>query len=187
MCGVQVRDTTHGYGWISIGLHWVTAAIVVTMFTIGSMSQGRDQRVDVGLVDLHTSIGVAVYLLLWLRIFWRLKVGHPGPLPRQNAWLFVIGKCFHFMFLAAIAVMLVSGPLMVWSNRDAIQVFGLALPSPLGPFPKTHVVLRAIHGYTASFILAAMILHVLAVFWHAVIKRDGTFDKIMIADQGRPE
>ncbi len=47
-------------------------------------------------------------------------------------------------------------------------------------------VLRAAHGYTASFILAAMILHVLAVFKHTVINRDGTFDKIMIAARARP-
>jgi cytochrome b561 len=45
--------------------------------------------------------------------------------------------------------------------------------------------LRAVHGYTASFILAGMILHVLAVFKHTVLNRDGTFDKIMIADGGR--
>lgn len=30
-----------------------------------------------------------------------------------------------------------------------------------------------------------MILHVLAVFKHAVLDRDGTFDKIMIAGSGR--
>jgi cytochrome b561 len=44
--------------------------------------------------------------------------------------------------------------------------------------------LRHVHGYTASFILAAVILHVLAVFKHTVLNRDGTFDKIMIAARG---
>ena len=39
-----------------------------------------------------------------------------------------------------------------------------------------------IHGYTASFIVVGIVLHVLAVFKHMIVNRDGTFDKIMIAD-----
>jgi cytochrome b561 len=82
--------------------------------------------------------------------------------------------------------MLVSGPLMVWSLGDTIGVFGFSIPSPFGMFPQAHHVLRTAHGYTASFILAGMILHVLAVFKHTVLNRDGTFDKIMIA-RDQPE
>jgi cytochrome b561 len=51
--------------------------------------------------------------------------------------------------------------------------------------PQAHDLRRRVHGFTASFILAGLILHVLAVFKHTVINRDGTFDKIMIADRGR--
>jgi cytochrome b561 len=112
-------------------------------------------------------------------------VGHPGPLPRQGRSFFAIGKYFHFTLLTAIAVMLVSGPLMAWSAGDSIGVFGLTLPSPVLRMPQAHDLLRRVHGLTASFILAGLILHVLAVFKHTVINRDGTFDKIMIADRGR--
>jgi len=38
-------DTRSGYGWISIALHWLTAAIVLALWTIGTMAQaaGREQ------------------------------------------------------------------------------------------------------------------------------------------------
>jgi cytochrome b561 len=182
---MRVSDTSNGYGWISIALHWLAAAVVLTMFVIGTMSQGASDEDYPGLVHLHTTIGITAYLLLWGRIAWRFAVGHPGPLPKQGIAFFTIGKYFHFLFLIAIGVMLVSGPLMVWSGGEAIAVFGLAIPSPVEELAGVRAVLRSIHGYTASFILAALILHVLAVFKHTVLNRDGTFDKIMIAARDR--
>jgi cytochrome b561 len=181
---VRTSDTSNGYGWISIALHWLTAVIVLAMFVIGTMSQSADKEEYLRLVHLHTTIGMTVYVLLWGRIAWRFAVGHPGPLPKQGVVFFSIGKYFHFLMLTAIAVMLLSGPLMVWTAGDAIGVFAFAIPSPLGKLEGAKHLLRSVHGYTASFILAAVILHVLAVFKHTVLNRDGTFDKIMIAARG---
>jgi cytochrome b561 len=178
---MRLSDTSDGYGWISIALHWLTAIIVLTMFVVGTMSQGAPREDYARLVHLHTTIGMAAYVLLWGRIIWRFVVGHPGPLPQQGVAFFTIGKYFHFVFLTAIGVMLVSGPLAAWLAGEAIHVFDFAIPSPFAKHVRTQLIVRAVHGYTASFILGGMILHVLAVFKHTVINRDGTFDKIMIA------
>jgi cytochrome b561 len=161
--------------------------VVLAMFVIGTMSQGAAREDYLGLVYLHTTIGMTFYVVLWGRIGWRFAVGHPGPLPKQGIAFFTIGKYFHFVLLAAIAVMLLSGPLMVWSAGEAIHVFAATIPSPVEKLPRLQHMLRTVHGYTASFILAGMILHVLAVFKHTVLNRDGTFDKIMIAAGGRPD
>ncbi len=184
---MRVSDSRSGYGWISIVLHWLTAVIVLAMFVIGTLSQSADEADYAGLVHLHTTIGMTAYVLLWGRIVWRFALGHPGPLPRQGVFFFTVGKYFHFVMLIAIAAMLLSGPLMVWTAGDAIHVFAAEIPSPVEKHEALQHVLRAVHGYTASFILAAMILHVLAVFKHTVINRDGTFDKIMIATRGAPD
>jgi cytochrome b561 len=183
--GMRLNDTNHGYGWISIALHWLTAAVVLAMFVIGTMSQGAAREDYLALVSLHTTIGMTAYVLLWGRIVWRFTVGHPGPLPKQGVAFFTIGKYFHFVLLIAIGVMLLSGPLMVWSAGEAIHVFAATIPSPVEKLPRLQHMLRTVHGYTGSFVLAGMILHVLAVFKHTVLNRDGTFDKIMIADGGR--
>jgi cytochrome b561 len=182
---VRTADTANGYGWISIALHWLAAVIVLAMFVIGTMSQSADDADYARLVHLHTSIGIAAYPLLWGRVIWRFAVGHPGRLPKQSAFFFAIGKYFHFVMLIAIAVMLLTGPLTVWTAGEPIHVFGLAIPGPFTKLEAVQHALRAVHGTTAWFILAAMILHVLAVFKHTVLDRDGTFDKIMIAADGR--
>ena len=179
---MRLQDTSRGYGWISIALHWLTAAIVLTMWTVGTMSQVASEEDYPALIRLHSTIGVAAYALLWARIAWRFKVGHPGPRPGQHALLFPVAKYLHFLLLLAIGTMLISGPLMVWAGGDAIDVFVFAIPSPIGTSPAWHDVLRSIHGYTASLIVIGIVLHVLAVFKHMIVNRDGTFDKIMIAD-----
>jgi cytochrome b561 len=179
---VRLKDTSSGYGWISIALHWLTAAIVLTMWTVGTMSQVASEDDAPALVHLHTTIGMTVYALVWGRIIWRFTVGHPGPLPRQSAFLFPVAKSFHFLLLVAIGVMLLSGPLMVWSDGEAIDVFAFSIPSPFGKFPAVHDILRRVHGMTATFILVGIVLHVLAVLKHVIVNRDGTFDKIMVAD-----
>jgi cytochrome b561 len=184
---MRMADSRNGYGWISIAFHWLTAAIVLTMLIIGSMSQGADEEASLRLVHLHTTIGVTAYAFLWGRIIWRFTVGHPGPLPKQGAFFFAIGKYFHFLLLVAIAAMLVSGPAMIWLDGAPIHVFSLAISSPLGKLPGAQHLLRVLHGYAGSFILVGMILHVFAVFKHTVFNRDGTFDKIMIAAGGRSD
>jgi cytochrome b561 len=182
-----MKDTAHGYGWISIALHWLTAAIVLTMWTVGTMSQISGRDGDAALVHLHTTIGMTMYALLWARIVWRFAVGHPGPRPGQAALLFPVAKFFHFLLLVALGAMLISGPLMVWLGGDAIEVFDFAIPSPFAKLTDAQHILRRVHGLTASFILIAIILHVLAVLKHMIVNRDGTFDKIMIADSGRQD
>ena len=183
---MRLKDTTSGYGWVSIAFHWLAAAIVLTLWTIGIMSQVASEDDAPALVHLHTTIGMTAYALLWGRVIWRFMIGHPGPHPRQSAFLFPVAKYFHFLLLIAIGVMLLSGPLMVWSAGEAIDVFAFAIPSPVKELPGVHDVLRRVHGLTASFILAGIFLHVLAVLKHVIVNRDGTFDKIMIADGGQP-
>jgi cytochrome b561 len=184
---VRWKDTRSGYGWVSITAHWFTAILVLTMWTLGTMSQTDVQDDAAWYAHLHMSIGVSAYLLLWGRILWRFAVGHPAPHPGQSALLFPVAKAFHYLFLIAIGVMLLSGPLMVWSGGDAVEVFAFAIPSPFAPWPGLHDVLRRVHGVTASIIILGVLLHILAALKHIVINRDGTFDKIMIADGAQRE
>jgi cytochrome b561 len=179
---VRLNDTRTGYGWISIALHWVTAAIVLTMWAIGTLAQGASPNVHIWMNHLHTSIGMAAYVLLWARVLWRFKVGHPGPLPTQRR-MFFVGKFFHYLLLWAIAAMLVTGPLMVWAAGEPIHVFDVAIPSPMRLTPGLHDPLRQAHAYVGLFVFVAVVLHIAATLKHVMKDRDGTFEKILIADR----
>lgn len=177
----RLGDTRNGYGWVSIALHWVTAVVIVALLFIGSSISGAEpeQRRDV--VLLHTSIAVCAYAVLWWRIVWRFVKGHPGPLAKQPRAFFVIGKYVHFAMLAAVGIMLLSGPLIVWSQGAAIGVFGwFEIPSPLPPSPRLLGFAHALHGNAAIVIAVGLVLHLGGVYKHAAFDQDGTFGKMLV-------
>src|SRR5690606_23016742 len=80
---------------------------------------------------LHTSIAITAYAVLWARVVLRFVQRHPGPLPKQRGLFFEIGKLAHYALLIAIAVMLVTGPLMVWLGGASIGVWDwFEIPGP---------------------------------------------------------
>jgi cytochrome b561 len=180
---MQARDTSNGYGWISITLHWITAIVVLTIWFIGSSIRsamaGEDYEQTIA---LHTSIAISAYVLLWARIVWRFVKGHPGPLPRQGGVFYAIGKYVHFVLLFAIAAMLLSGPLMVWARGDAIQVFGwFAIPGPFAMNMPLYDAMHGIHVWCSRVIIVGTALHLGGVYKHAAFNQDGTFGKMLVA------
>ena len=179
---MQVEDSSQGYGWLSIALHWITACIVVIMLFIGSSISSflGDERA--AMVRLHTSIAISSYALLWFRIWWRFDRGHPDPLPKQRGAFFELGKYVHFALLIGTGVMLVSGPLMVWFGGDAIEVFDwFSIPSPVGSHMAWHGFFFNIHRAAAMLIATGVLMHLAGVYKHAAFNRDGTFTKMMVA------
>jgi cytochrome b561 len=178
---MAIRDTAAGYGWGSILLHWATAVIIVVMLYVGSsidsLAGAERQRTLV----LHTSIAITTYALLWLRIVWRFAYGHPGPLTKQGRFFFLVGKWVHILMLVALAVMLISGPLLVWTMGEPIRVFDwFAISSPLEANVELNVMLHAVHGGAAMLIFVAILLHIGGVYKHTAFNQDGTLTKMII-------
>ena len=176
---MRTQDTPNGYGIISIALHWLTAIIVLVIWFIGSsIRAGEDPE---STLRLHTSIALTAYVLLWARIVWRFYKGHPGPMPKQAGVFYALGKYTHYIMLVAIAAMLVSGPLMVWSLEDSLHVFDwFALQSPLALNMPLHDMMYSVHKWCSRIIIVGTILHLGGVYKHAAFNQDGTFSKMLV-------
>lgn len=178
---MRFRDTSTGYGWLSITLHWLTAiAVLVLLFVGDSISTLEGQEREDALL-LHTSIAITSYVFLWARIVLRFVHGHPGPLPKQRGPFFWIGKYTHYLLLVAIAVMLITGPLMVWFGGAAIGVWDwFVIPSPFEQNFAVRDALHRVHATSAVAILLLTLLHIAGVYKHAAFNQDGTFGKMLI-------
>lgn len=183
---MRLWDTRTGYGRISIALHWTTALVVVVLLYLGALTQFAqtpDRYFD--LRRMHMSVALSAYLLLWGRIVWRVAVGHPGPAPGQHGLLMRTGKCLHYVLIIALAAMLISGPLMVWSGGSVIRFFEFEVASPFSaPHPSVYTATRWMHDFGAKIILIGTALHICAVTFHTAFMRDGSFDRIMVSDKG---
>jgi cytochrome b561 len=93
-----------------------------------------------------------------------------------------IGKYTHYVILAAVAAMLISGPLMVWSRGEAIFVFDwFTIPAPYGKNMELYTFLHAIHVWGSRIIIVGTLLHLGGVYKHAAFNQDGTFGKMLVA------
>ena len=181
---MRLRDTNTGYGWISIALHWLTAIMILTIWFVGSSIQTDIEAGSENTLHLHTSLAISAYVLLWARVIWRFKVRHPGAMPQQAGVFYQIGKYTHYLILVAVAVMLVSGPLMVWSRGDEIHVWDwFTIPAPYGENMDIYAFLHTLHIWGSRIIIIGTVLHLGGVYKHAAFNQDGTFGKMLVASQ----
>ena len=179
---MRTRDTRTGYGWISIALHWLTAILILTIWFIGSSIKSDLEAGSMATLRLHTSIAISAYVLLWARIIWRFKQGHPDAMPGQAGVFYLIGKYTHYAILAAVAAMLITGPLMAWSRGEPIYVFDwFTIPGPYGMNMDLYTFLHGIHVWGSRIIIVGTALHLGGVYKHAAFNQDGTFGKMLIA------
>jgi cytochrome b561 len=179
---MRMRDTPTGYGWISIALHWLTAIVVLTLWFIGSSIQADLEGGNDETLRLHTSIAICAYALLWFRVIWRFVKKHPGPMREQAGVFYQIGKYTHYAILAAIAAMLISGPLMVWARGAEIEVFDwFAIPGPFAANMTLFSFLHAVHVWGSRVVIIGTVLHLGGVYKHAAFNQDGTFGKMLVA------
>ena len=166
-------DRDGGYGWISIALHWLTAAAIFALLFVGDSIAA----VGDGELRLHTTIASMAYILLALRIVWRLVEGHPGG---KKSWSHTTGVAVHYALLFAIGLMLVSGPLAAWSSGVGIRIFQLTIPSPMPPSPSVFQFAKASHDAGAAILVWGVLVHVAGVLKHMFVDRDHLFDRIMV-------
>jgi cytochrome b561 len=170
---MAIGDTPTNYGSVSRLNHWIGALLVLLLLGIGlyfdDMPRGDARRFWRG---LHVAIGTMAALLLLFRVFWRMRSTSPRAMPQAPA-LSLLSKVVHWLLLAAIAVLAVTGPLSVWSAGRPLAVFDLvSIPSPFGPFKSWHGPMEEIHGITANALIFLVGFHLLGVVKHQFIDRD---------------
>ena len=179
---MRLRDSPTGYGWVSIGLHWAAAGLVVALWFVGESINAQGDPSPLQNIRLHTTLGLCAYVLLTARVAWRFTEGHPGRSPRLGRFSFRSGLLVHYILVAGIAVMLLTGPLMAWSGGLPLAIFGFEIPSPFGRSPGLFEILHWIHRQTATVLMSVTALHILGVTKHVVFDRDGTLDKMMVPE-----
>jgi cytochrome b561 len=157
-------------------LHWVMAAMVLTMLFVGigmvSTVSGRYH----GLIAIHRPLGIAILVLAVIRLANRLL--NPGPpLPAHlNQLERFAARASQVVFYALMILM----PLIGWGMLSAarypvVLAPGVHLPVILPHDPSLYALLRRLHTAFAYVFIATFIAHFGAALVHAWIYRDGVF------------
>ncbi|MEX0828463.1 MAG: cytochrome b/b6 domain-containing protein [Haliea sp.] len=178
----HLLDKPSGYGWVSILFHWSSAVVIVAMWLLGSNIRIGD-IVSPG--HLHVSTGVCIWLPMLFRIAWRMRAGHP-QLAGQSMVVRRLASTTHYAILAAVFVMLLSGPLLVWSDGLPIRVFDwFAIPGPFDGSDRLREIALLVHSTTAMLLLYLVLIHVGGALKHLMFHNDETFVRMLWPRRGR--
>ncbi|WP_333630778.1 cytochrome b [Agrobacterium cavarae] len=166
------------YSAASRVLHWIVAILVFLTWPLGLMIGFVKDEVKLDFYLVHESLGFLILWVLLLRVGVRLyKLAPPieGPTLERIAAHSVHGLLYLFLI-----IMPVSGFLATNAHGFPLQWFGLVpIWSPIGKSPDIAPTFSAIHEWSAWIILALVALHMLAVIFHHLIRRDATLYRIL--------
>lgn len=178
---MSVKDSTAGYGSLSIALHWIGAALVIALFILGNRLEDIPKGPDfIAARNLHVGLGVIGFAFLAARILWRLA----SPVPHVASNSPALDRVAVFVqaaLLALIAVLIVTGPLSIWAGGRPINLFDIAsIPSPMPKIDWLHEGLEVVHAIASKAILVLVGLHVLGALKHAIVDRDGLIRRMLV-------
>lgn len=179
-------DSRTVYGWISILLHWVTAIAIVVLWFLGkAILAGAPEDIDARR-GLHISVAASAWLLILIRIAWRIHSGHPR-VRGQSDLIHRVAKVTHYASLVCLLIMLVSGPLTVWARGYPVNVFGLfSIPGPIDASEGLAESFYQVHSTAANLLLFLVVLHIGGALKHLMFHTDDTIVRMLWPGR-RPE
>jgi cytochrome b561 len=166
-------DSKHSYGRVAQGLHWVTAILVLVAFLIGE--GGPEQRVysaeRASRLMLHESLGLAVLIIVVIRLAWRLFDRAPDD-PPMPGWMTRSAAATHWaLYLLLLAVPL-TAIIGAWSEGHALTTY----LGPIGPwFGWSHdfgARIAELHTWLGDAILWLAGFHAAAALLHHFVLKD---------------
>jgi cytochrome b561 len=179
---MQLRNTTTGYGWINIGLHWLMALLIIEQIIIGlyMTSLTYYDPLYTTLPWWHKSIGAAFIALLVFRLAWRLMSASPEPHSTHKTWEISLASLTHRLFYVLLFIIVVSGYLISTADGRGIEVFGwFTIPATVTGLENQEDIAGDIHLYTSWFLVGLIALHAGGALKHHFLDRDSTLRRMI--------
>ena len=186
---MQWTNDAKSYGWLTIALHWIAALGIGLMLVVGLradfLKEASDRAGFLEAIGWHISIGATLIAFLAAQVIQYYAQKQPAP-PEQPRPLQLLALTTHHLLLLAIALLIVSGPMLVWSNGRVISVWGwFAIPSPFAARNHdVHEIAETVHAIGRYMLYGLIPLHVLGVLKHLIIDRDGVMARMLAPKRG---
>ena len=175
----MIGNSPEAWGRISIGLHWLTAVLVIGLSLVGLlMTELPNSPFKLQVYALHKSFGLTVLALTLLRLVWHWLSKRPKPLPAP-AWQQRSARGVHWALYALLLAMPLSGWLYNSASGFPLRWFGLPLPRLFTGFNPTLKELAHTLHETGFYLLALLLLaHAGAALFHHYVKKDQTLKRM---------
>ena len=180
--------------------HWLVAALVLVQLPLGLWMIYRAEEMpgvndkgeqvkgvwngiaDGGLTDTlfssHKVIGIAILLLVLLRLVYRLMNGAPRSDPSVPPALTGISHAVHWSIYLLLVLVPIGGYLGI-SYGNYLDVFGIHLPAITVEDKKMSEQILDIHGLAAKILLLLVCVHIGAAIYHRFVRKDRVVERML--------
>lgn len=163
-------------------LHWLVFALLIVQFAIAwTMPHiGRNTPLT-ALISLHFSVGVLIFLVIIIRLAWRMT--HPEPRPEEGVppWQTTSARIIHWLLY----LLLLALPVLGWINASwrgmPVSFFGLfVMPKIVATRGAGWGWTGDVHALLATYVLLPLVgLHVAAALYHRFVRRDRVMQRML--------
>ena len=176
-------DQAHKFSKITIILHWIVGLSIIGLLISGTIMHEFDIW---ALYPIHKSIGMIVFVVAILRIFWRIKNGWPTPVGKHPRLEKLAAKIVHWVLIIGTVALPISGMMMSGAGGHGLAIFGLEIMAPnyvdgkAVAHNKTIASIgHTLHEVGAKLIIIGLVLHVVGALKHHFKDKDGTLRRML--------
>jgi cytochrome b561 len=169
---------------ISLVYHWLVAIGVIGMIAVGWYMANNQVY---SLYHLHKSVGLLLFVIIVLRLSWRIKQGWPEPVSEYNKIETIASKVTHYALLIATVLFPITGMIYSGFGGWGFSVFDIVIVA--GQYDAAGEVIahsqywseigRVLHEYTGYSVMFLLALHIIGAFKHHLIDRDRTLLRML--------
>jgi cytochrome b561 len=169
------------YNYVTRILHWVVALLISFLFGFGWWMTDLDYYSSwyQTAPQLHVLIGLALVMLMMIRIGARFIKAAPTPLSQLSSIEVVVAHVTHLTLYLMILVIMLSGYLIVASG-DGMMLFDLfELPQIAPLLEQQEDIAGNIHYWSAWSVIVLAFVHALAALKHHFLSGDDTLRRML--------
>lgn len=177
-----VGDPNRGrHQTLTMVLHWVTVLLVFTQFALAALhDQVSEAEIRRGVLAAHRSLGVAVWLIVMVRLAWRLLgmrlLPFPASMPRWHQWG---ARLSEWALYALLIAQPLSGIAASVLRSRPFDLFGIQVPSLMAAHKAWATTAQGLHTLGAYALASLVLVHAGAAILHRLIADDGVLDSML--------
>jgi cytochrome b561 len=176
--------STH-YHPVAKTLHWLMSILIIGLLALGLYMHDlplSPQKLE--LYSWHKWFGVTVFLLVWLRLAWR--IAHPAPPPPAglSPSLKTIARAAHGLLYGLMVLIPLSGWLMSSAKGFQTVWFGvLPIPDLIARDKHMGDLLQQVHEGLNVVLMLTLGGHIVAALWHHLVLKDDTLKRMIVSNR----
>jgi cytochrome b561 len=171
-----MRTRRRPFDGVTICLHWATALLVLAMFAsawLHSQAEARESVYAGALIQIHRSLGAALWVATAFRLVWRLTNAELPPFPFDMIKVHrAIVQLTEYLLYALLLVQPATGLSVALFNGRAVALFVWRIPQLLPQDKAISAAFHSAHEIGAWALVALAAGHASAALFHHFVLRD---------------